>query len=93
MPAVPFFINCLVEQSVNHAAFNETKADCSPETVISMVKVLLPAPYVRQSDSHEFRERMKNVGQMCGRLGAQRNNGVLATRRGSLACNRAAKSI
>jgi len=41
MLAVPFFINCLVEQSVNHAAFNETKADCSPETVISMVKVLL----------------------------------------------------
>jgi len=38
---VLFFINCLVEQSVNHAAFNGSRAHDSHETEISMVKVSL----------------------------------------------------
>jgi len=76
--ASPFFINCLVEQSVNHAAFNETKADCSHETApeISMVEVLLPVLRFRQSDSHEFREGMKNVRQMCVGKATQKKAGA-----------------
>lgn len=37
--ATQFFVNCLVEQSVNHAPFNGNNAHSSHETEISMVKV------------------------------------------------------